>query len=566
MQRVRELWRLICGDKAVISMKRVGLGSSVIVMAGLHSGAAQADVTVAADTSLNGPATILDNVDNSGQIDTTSGNLSIDGNLIFQPGSSLAVLLGGGTSSRVDVSGNAVIFGNTNIIVTGDLTQDAAATILATGGLVSGTFEKVYDDSGNQLFYAAISTPDNVGLIKIATVGVGEIVQQAATGTMLDAHRGLLNTIHARIDHRYRDSASQTGVRTAEVKFGEVSSGALMGAELDSQYMNLWQNDLAALIEDDQHTPEYINDLMSSERSTGEKVRRTLSALPYLQISSNYGGMWLEGFGVKSKQSSGGDTAGYISKTGGASIGLDSKAAKNWTFGGMIGYSTSNADLRSDAGSADGQTVYSGVYMANISTTHYANLFLTAGVTNFEAERAVTDGVTSDIASDEFGAYIWDARLELGRTFGLSSNNFIRPNVAIEYINAYQDDYSDDGAGLVPGLRVEEHTTRQVRTEGQVDVLFGTDEVNGSGWSGRLYTGIAHEIYLDDMMTEAFLTGFATPIAMSTGGDDHRTFSMYGISLSWALNQRLRANLSWQGEKSSDLKRNNLVAGISVSW
>lgn len=563
MQRVRELWHLVRSSRHVISLKNPGIGATTLLVAALQSGTALADVVVLEGTSLDGPDTILDNVDNSGLLDTTLGDLMIDGNLTFQSGSSLAVLLGGGTSTKVDVTGNAIIMDGTNIIVSGDLTQDTAATILATGGIISGAFEKVYDDSGNQLFYAAVSSPDNVGLIKIATVGVGEVVQQAAMGSMLDAHRGLLNTIHARIDHRYRDSAGKTGVQRV---LGEISSAALMNAELDSQYGNLWHNDLGATMENDQHTPGFINDLMYSERSSDEKMRRTLSALPRLQISSNYGGMWIEGFGVKSKQSANGSGAGYTAEAGGASIGLDSKAAKNWTFGGMMGYGLSNADLAGNAGSADGDTVYTGIYMANISTTHYANLFLTAGITKFEGERAVSDGATDRIATDEFGAYMWDARLELGRTFGFSKNNYVRPNVAVEYISAYQDDYSDDGAGLVPGLTIDEHTTRQFRTEGQIDVLFGSDEVNDSGWSGRIYTGIAHEIYLDDMMTEAFLSGFATPIAMSTGDNDHRTFSMYGVSLSWAMNQRLRAHLSYQGEKSSDLKRNNLVAGFSVSW
>lgn len=563
MQRVRELWRLVKSGGHVVSMRNLGLGAGALLVAPLHVGTALADVVVLEGTSLDGPAAILDNVDNSGLIDTTLGDVAIDGNLTFQSGSSLAVLLGGGTSTKVDVTGNAIIMDGANIIVSGDLTQDTAATILATDGIISGAFEKVYDDSGNQLFYAAISTPDNVGLMKVATVGVGEVVLQAATGVMLDAHRGLLNTIHARIDHRYRDSAGKTGVQRLR---GEISSAALMSGELDSQYTNLFHSDLDAAVQSDQHTPGFISDLMYSQRSSDEKMRRALSALPRMQISSNYGGMWLEGFGVKSKQSANGNGAGYTAESGGASMGLDSKAAKNWTFGGMIGYGMSNADLAGNAGSADGDTVYTGVYMANISTTHYANLFLTAGVTKFEGERAVTDGITDGIATDEFGAYMWDTRLELGRTFGFSTNSYVRPNLAVEYISAYQDDYSDDGAGLVPGLTVEEHTTRQFRTEGQIDVLFGSDEVNDSGWSGRIYTGIAHEIYLDDMMTEAFLSGFATPIAMSTGDKDHRTFSMYGVSLSWAMNQRLRAHLSYQGEQSSDLKRNNLVAGISVSW
>lgn len=528
--------------------------------------AASADITVAAGSSLAGPAIIFDTVDNSGRLDTTAGNLTINGDLIFRSGSTLAVTLGGGTSTNAYVTGNTVIHDDTNIVLSGDLTQDIAVTILGTGGIISGAFNKVVDEDGNQLFYAAISTPDNVGMMKVATVGVGEVIHQAATGVMLDAHRGLLNTIHSRIDHRYRDSARRTSKRDTFTEFDSLSSAALMSSQIDIYRSDLWHNELDRSLEYGRHTPGFISDLIASERTSDESIRRTLSALPRLQISSNYGGMWLEGFGVKSKQDAIRNSTGYTAKSGGVSLGLDSKAAKNWTFGGMIGYGLSNSELFNDAGSADGETVYSGLYMANISTTHYANLFLTAGVTKFEAERAVSDGVSEAIAEDEFGAYMWDARLELGRTFGVATNSYLRPNVAIEYISAYQDDYSDNGAGLVPGLRVEEHTTRQFRAEGQFDLLFGSDEVNDTGWSGRLYGGIAHEIYLDDMVTDAFLNGFAEPIIMATGAEYHRTFAMYGFSVSVAMNQRLRAYVSYQGERSSELRRNNFVAGFSVSW
>ena len=330
---------------------------------------------------------------------------------------------------------------------------------------------------------------------------------QVAIGLNLDAHRGLLNTVHARIDHRYRESA-----RRGTPKDGDIPT----------------------------------------------------NAPPRLRISTNYGGMWFESYGVSTEQDELLGTTGYKGRAGGFSVGLDSHAADNWIFGGMVGYGISDADLLHDKGAIEGDTIYTGIYMSNISTTHFVNLFLTAAVSTFEAEREVTAGLFSDTADDEFGSYMWDARLELGRTFGIFGDDFIRPNIAVEYTSAFHDDYMDDGAGLDPGLMIEEHTTKLVRTEAQVDLLIGSQNFEDDGWSSRLYVGVAHEIFLDDRFTQANLMGLA-PYTLGLG-DDHRTLGIIGGALSFAVNQRMRTQLSYQGEVNTEFERHNVVLGFSVAW
>ncbi len=522
---------------------------------------------VSANASFGGMGTINGDVFVDGKLIASSGDLSINGNLSLANGSSLVVTLGGGTSTKVDVTGSATIDSGANIMLMGDLAQDAVVTVLTATGGVTGDFGGVTDAQGNLLQYATIANANDIQFgNSLVLIGVSEVIHQAATGVALDAHRGILNTIHARIDHRYRDSAYQRTRRNTFAGNQMPSSGALMASQMNLQQSDLWRSDLSLAVQNDQYTPGFIADMIASEQTGSDRMHRTLSALPRLQVSSNYGGMWLEGFGMKSTQDPQDAVTGYRATASGASIGLDSRASNDWTFGGMVGYGISNVDLDHNAGDADGETVYVGAYMANISRTHYANLFVTAAVGQFDATRAVTDGVTSGKATDEFGSYMWDARLELGRTFGLSNNNFFRPNVAIEYISAYQDDYVDDGAGIVPGLMIDEHTTEIFRAEGQFDVLFGSMNIDDEGWSGRFFGGAAHEVLLDDLTTNAFITGFADPVSLSTSDDDHRTFAIYGASLSWALSQRMRAQFSYQGESNSDFVRHNLVAGFSIGW
>lgn len=522
---------------------------------------------VSSGATLGGMGTINGDVFVDGTLIASAGDLSITGNLSLASGSSLAVTLGGGTSTKVDVTGSATIDNGTNLMLMGDLAQDAVVTVLTATTGVTGDFENVTDDQGNLLAYATIAGANDVKFGNaLILVGVSEVVHQAVTGVTLDAHRGILNTIHARIDHRYRDSAHKRTKRNSFAGYDATSSGTLMNSQLNGQKRNLWPSDLGNTIQNDPYTPGFVADMIAAERTGKDRMQRSMSALPRLQVSSNYGGMWLEGFGVKSKQDAQTAVTGYEATASGASIGLDSRAANEWTFGGMVGYGLSDVDLQNNAGSADGETVYIGGYMANISRTHFANLFVTAAIAKYDATRAVTDGVTSGFASDEFGSYMWDARLELGRTFDLATTSFFRPNVAIEYISAYQDDYVDDGAGIVPGLTVEEHTTRILRADGQFDILVGSMDIDDEGWSGRFFGGVAHEVILDDLSTDAFVAGFDDPISLATGGDDHRTFGVYGASLSWATSQRMRWQLNYTGESNSNFKRHNLVAGFSIGW
>lgn len=526
---------------------------------------------VSYNAGLGGMGTINGDVFVDGKLIASPGDLSINGNLSLANGSSLAVTLGGGTSTKVDVTGSATIDNGANLMLMGNLAQDAVVTVLTATGGVTGDFGNVTDDQGNLLQFATIANANDIQFgSSLVLIGVSEVIHQAATGIALDAHRGLLNTIHARIDHRYRDSAYKRTKRNSltdtAASYQTPSSGSLMTSQITGQQSDLWQSDLSLAVQNDQYTPGFVADMIASDQTGSDRTHRVLSALPRLQVSSNYGGMWLEGFGVKSKQEPLDAVTGYRATASGASIGLDSKASNNWTFGGMVGYGISNVDLDKNAGEADGETIYVGAYMANISRTHYANLFVTAAVAQFDATRAVTDGVTSGTATDEFGSYMWDARLELGRTYGLSNNSFFRPNIAVEYISAYQDDYLDDGAGIVPGLLIDEHTTEIFRADGQFDVLFGSMNIDDTGWSGRVFGGVAHEVILDNQTTNAFISGFADPVSLATSGDDHRTFAIYGISLSWALSQRMRAQLSYQGESNSDFARHNLTAGFSIGW
>lgn len=504
---------------------------------------------VSSSATLGGMGTINGDVFVDGTLIASAGDLSITGNLSLASGSSLAVTLGGGTSTKVDVTGSATIDNGTNLILMGDLAQDAVVTVLTATTGVTGDFENVTDDQGNLLAYATIAGANDVKFGNaLILVGVSEVVHQAVTGVTLDAHRGVLNTIHARIDHRYRDSAHKRTKRNSFAGYDNPSTGSLMNSQLNAHRADLWSNDLSKAMQSDAHTPGFIADMIATEQTGRERMHRSMSALPRLQVSSNYGGMWLEGFGMTSRQEAQTAVTGYKASASGVSIGLDSRAANEWTFGGMVGYGLSDVDLQYDAGAADGETVYIGGYMANISRTHFANLFVTAAIAKYDADRVVTDGVTSDIASDEFGSYMWDARLELGRTYSITEDDFFRPNVAIEYISAYQDDYVDDGAGIVPGLTVEEHSTRIFRAEGQLDALFGSMNIDDKGWSGRFFGGLAHEVILDDQSTEAFVAGFDDPISLSTGGDDHRTSSSMappfpgpGVS-ACASSSRIRAN------------------------
>lgn len=533
--------------------------------------------SVSSGAALGGMGTINGDVFVDGKLIASSGDLSISGDLFLNSGSSLAVTLGGGSSTKVDVTGSATIDSGANLMLMGDLAQDAVVTVLTATGGVSGDFGNVTNEQGELLAFATIANANDVQFgTALILVGVSEVVHQAATGISLDSHRGILGTIHARIDHRYRDSAFPRTKRDTFTGFETVSSGArttgsLMNSQLISAgqsagQMGLWPTDPGAMAYSDPRTPGFITDMFASNDSAAERMSRTMSALPRLQVSSNYGGMWFEAFAVKSDQDALANVTGYSATASGASIGLDSKAANNWVFGGMAGYGTSDADLNRRAGKIDGETAYAGVYMANISRTHYANLFVTGAVTRFDAERAVTDGVISGVATDEFGSHMWDARLELGRTLNLAGDGFIRPNIAVEYTSVFQDDYADDGAGIVPGLTVQDHTTNIFRAEGQVDVLLGSMDINDSGWSWRLYGGAAHEILLDDQVTNAFLDGFADPVSLATSGDDHRTFALYGISMSWAVSQRMRYQLSWRGESNEDFSRQSVIGGFSFSW
>ena len=541
-----------------------GGGTTTIQLGKLHVDGTLTSPTVTVDPTgiLGGMGTIVGDVTNNGIIMPDIGDLAIDGNVVFTTGSSLAVTIDMGTATQVNATGTATIDTGSSVILTGELAMDVQTTILTSSG-VTGLFDSVEDDVGDPIPSVVASEVGGTDVVlEVITMAVGEVTNNAAGSTNQDAFRGFANSILDRIDDNNMDDDPVGSANFALAgTFNNRISDTIGPDGLDP-----FSNALGAPVTS--HLSSFTQMALQADSTSADQAAAAASFLPGFGIDAGSGGLWVKGFANFSRQHEDSRNVGYDAVTGGVSIGLDTMLANtNTLVGGVLGYARSNADLDMDAGEVDLDTFYAGFYSSTNLNAWIINLMVTGGYSNYDSERMVTDGEIAGFASDKFNGYLFDVRGELARTFSLTSNTALRPRLAVEHLWSHQDDYEDDGAGIVDGLMIDDHTTKLLRLEGQLDLKFANMDVGSKqdALDAILFAGAAYEDYTDSRLATASIVGLGDTIGLSLG-DDNRVLALVGAKVNYQIDTNFTFHLGYNAELENDFHRHNLMAGVRYEW
>jgi outer membrane autotransporter protein len=160
---------------------------------------------------------------------------------------------------------------------------------------------------------------------------------------------------------------------------------------------------------------------------------------------------WAQGMGTEANIGTDGNASGLHYTTAGLAVGLDRRFGSDTQIGVVGGYSSTYATLddRNDNGSIDGGQL--AVYLNQDFEVFYFTGIAAGGYNGYTTTRSIEFGGVDRIdriahvntAGKDYSFYA-----EIGRT--LSGHMFhLQPYIAMEYIEAYQDAFTEQGAGSI---------------------------------------------------------------------------------------------------------------------
>jgi len=196
--------------------------------------------------------------------------------------------------------------------------------------------------------------------------------------------------------------------------------------------------------------------------------------------------VWMQGFGEIGNQSNRGGIAGFDLTSYGFAAGVDSESiADDAVIGLSMGYSVTNVESdganQAETDIASWQVGVYGDY--DLSRNSYINGMISYGFHENDGTRIPTPGL---VARSDYNAHQVMARVEVGRSFPLTSSFTVTP-IGLAQASWYSPDtYTETGAGGANltvdtddttiaelGLGIDASWTHKTQTGGQVEATVG---------------------------------------------------------------------------------------------
>jgi subtilase-type serine protease len=272
---------------------------------------------------------------------------------------------------------------------------------------------------------------------------------------------------------------------------------------------------------------------------------------------------WASGFGFSSRVGADERGAGFRTKGGGATVGIDRFFSPNFLAGVVFTYSRAETTSLGARGESD--TVPGAVYAA---WAPYAGWELEGllGIdsSSIDTTRVLTFGgvpVTTRGDTDSLG---FSASGNVGYRFTFAAPMgaaFIKPFAGLSYSNQERDDYTEFGP-FGPGLVFPSKTFE--RSTFNLGAATGIDINAGNGWIVRPELRVAWSRYLDDPSppVPAFLGD--TPIVLRDP-DPGRDGAVVALELTGAT-AGLQLFAGYAGEFRSNATAHQGRLGLRVTW
>jgi T5SS/PEP-CTERM-associated repeat protein len=425
-------------------------------------------VTVAAPTTLHNYGTIAPGGD-------AIGTLTVNGDVVFEAGSTFSVQIANSDNDLLDVDGNVTISD-----------EDTSIQVLSQGTIIgthdyeimrASSIGGEFNDLDTALLSVSITDPnvtyepgDEPNSIWLHVVAanfadpniacnynqqqVGGALQQIAAGGGNDITDDLQDLADLRDVRRAYDQLNghhraTLGPLTAagSTKFLGMVTSRLRNVQGTTADM-FSRSSLFAMAGPDTFTGggrTYDVNPQSQAFGVGRGSKT---------MSDSQWGLWGRGYGLYGDSESGEDMEGYNYTIYGGSVGLDYQFSEAWLGGLVAGMSDGDVDYAHSRDNTEFQAKHLGLYASGAWEKWYLDVVGTYAMLDYDTERFVDllgERLTASFNGNEAAAYV-----EVGRNWYPKPDLKVQPLVSLQYTYVGIDPYTE--AGGIGALKFDKQT------------------------------------------------------------------------------------------------------------
>ena len=445
------------------SLTKIGVGSLTLSGNNTYTGGTVLDAgtLVVAGSQAFG---LGDVVVNGGVLRTDPQPINVKGNYTQNAGGTLQLGIGGSAAGQYDflnVTGHVTFGGTLELISLGGFQPKVGdkLTLAIAGGGISGQFASVVDPFS--VFSLDLLYGQNTLVLEFSGTDFAAFAQspnQLAVAKQLDhvaadpREAGLVSFLEneslANLPGDFDKISPDSLTALYEISF---SAANVQAANLEDRFAEIrsgstgFSSSLSI-----SNTPGTMTEGKDG-KTVIEASKNVLAPSP-----ENKWGVWISGTGDFVNISGDGNGKGYDFVTGGVTLGVDYRLAKNFAIGIAAGYAHTGTNLTGD-GSIDVNSGKVGVYATYYNGGIYLNGYVGGGYNSYGTRRdALVENATGNTDGGEFNALVGTG-YEIhygGLTFG--------PIASLQYTYVGFSGFTENGS-LAP-LRIESQSQDSLRT------------------------------------------------------------------------------------------------------
>jgi len=516
--------------------------------------------TITNNGTLNGSGTIDGTtVDNYGTIraGNSPGTLTVNGDLVSNPGSTVQVFITPSENSLLDVLDSITLGSDVTLDIqpaTGCYERLTNFTILTSGTGLTGTFSAI-DLNSILITPAVFYGPDSVTL-SIKRENLRDLLAEGngreiatAVDTLIDSGHSLCGIIGEFI---------LSPLEVIENALDQLQP-ALFTALAVTQENNAVkvQNTLNYRLNtelDTVHCFPIHSKESETKTSTCDREKRAFQ-------------IWISGMGDALNQKNTGfasnNYVGYHESTGGGVLGIDYRFA-DCLYAGVLGaYTDSDIKWNSSRGKGHIQSAYTGLYLSGLGKMFYGNISVLGAWSHYKADRNIDLLIGDFTASNKHGGAQLLAHADTGINLGW--NGFtIRPFDSFDYVTQTENAYTETGADVLD-LSIQKNNSILLRNELGLNFAYCLC-VKGSRWTVSPKISWVREVRTKGAQITSEFVDTDTPFTV-TGFFPNRSLVSPGVSITGTtLNDRLTLELYYDGEFDGNYSDHSYGGQVRVSF